>query len=180
MEMKACEGDTGEVTSASRSSRACSNDTPLRIESEPIDSPQARDMLACYVEELNGRFSAGFDTSRSAPPAPGDFTPPAGVFLIVRSAGVPAGCAALRTEGNGIGEIRRMWISPRLRGQGAGRALLRELEDQARRYGCRTVRLDTAAELTEAHALYVSAGYREVPAYNDNPYAAHWFEKELG
>jgi hypothetical protein len=34
--------------------------------------------------------------------------------------------------------------------------------------------------LTEATALYRSAGYREIGAYNDNPYAHHWFEKHLG
>jgi hypothetical protein len=33
--------------------------------------------------------------------------------------------------------------------------------------------------LTEAIALYVSAGYVEVPAFNDEPFADHWFEKRL-
>jgi hypothetical protein len=33
--------------------------------------------------------------------------------------------------------------------------------------------------LTEAIALYRAAGYREVPAFNDEPYAHHWFEKVL-
>ena len=41
------------------------------------------------------------------------------------------------------------------------------------------MRLDTAAHLTEALALYLAAGYREIPPYNDNPYAAHWLEKGL-
>lgn len=42
------------------------------------------------------------------------------------------------------------------------------------------VRLDTSAHLTEALALYRSAGYTEIPAYNDNPYAAHWLSRDLG
>jgi len=33
--------------------------------------------------------------------------------------------------------------------------------------------------LTEAIALYRSAGYREVEPFNDEPYAHHWFEKQL-
>ena len=39
--------------------------------------------------------------------------------------------------------------------------------------------LETNRALTEAIALYRSAGYREVPAFNDEPFADHWFEKQL-
>ncbi|MBB5155313.1 hypothetical protein [Saccharopolyspora phatthalungensis] len=49
----------------------------------------------------------------------------------------------------------------------------------SRREGCSRIRLDTAAELHEARALSASAGYREIPAYNDNQYAKHWYEKAL-
>ncbi len=144
-----------------------------------MDSPEAHAALGKYVAELDGRFPAAFDTSRSAPPAQGDFTPPAGVFLLVHIDGKPVGCGALRTEQAGIGEIRRMWIDPELRGRGAGRALLSALEEQAWQRGCHAVRLDTAAELHEARALYFSAGYTEIPAYNGNEYAQHWYEKPL-
>jgi ribosomal protein S18 acetylase RimI-like enzyme len=41
------------------------------------------------------------------------------------------------------------------------------------------MRLETRNELREAVALYRSAGYREVPAFNDEPYADHWFEKTV-
>ncbi|MDA3628016.1 GNAT family N-acetyltransferase [Saccharopolyspora oryzae] len=150
------------------------------IELEPIDSPDAQQALGEYVAELDRRFPSGFDTSRAAPPAKSDFVPPAGAFLVVRVDGRVLGCGAVRTEPDGVGEIRRMWISPELRGRGAGRALLAELEEQARQLGCDRVRLDTAAELREARALYDSAGYREIPAYNDNEYARHWYEKALG
>lgn len=126
---------------------------------------------------MTQRFPSGFDAGKAAPPGKGDFTPPTGVFLLVWSDGQPAGCGALRTQSDGVGEIRRMWIASSLRGRGAGRALLAELERQARLLGFRAVRLDTATELLEAKALYRSAGYVEIPAYNDNAYAGHWFEK---
>ena len=41
------------------------------------------------------------------------------------------------------------------------------------------MRLDTGASQPHAQALYESAGYRAVPDYNDNPYAAYHGEKAL-
>jgi ribosomal protein S18 acetylase RimI-like enzyme len=68
---------------------------------------------------------------------------------------------------------------PGVRGLGLGRRLLAELEDQAAAHGVRTVRLDTNRALDEAISLYRTAGYREVPAFNDEPYAHHWFERTI-
>lgn len=147
---------------------------------EPIDGADSRAALDQYIAELAQLFPTGFDPGRAAPPDPGDFTPPRGCFLLVRDArGEVRGCGAVRVAEGGFAEIRRMWISPVLRGQGAGRALLADLELHAGKLGCEVVRLDTAAELHTARSLYVSAGYAEIPAYNDNEYARHWFEKSL-
>jgi ribosomal protein S18 acetylase RimI-like enzyme len=73
-----------------------------------------------------------------------------------------------------------MWVAESARGLGIGRRLLEELESRAASAGARTVRLETNKALTEAISLYRSAGYREVDAFNDEPYAQHWFEKQLG
>jgi ribosomal protein S18 acetylase RimI-like enzyme len=66
-----------------------------------------------------------------------------------------------------------------VRGLGLGRRLLGELERHARDHGARLVRLDTNHVLTEAIALYDSAGYARIEAFNDERYADHWFEKQL-
>jgi ribosomal protein S18 acetylase RimI-like enzyme len=66
-----------------------------------------------------------------------------------------------------------------VRGLGLGRRLLAAIEDHARERRVRTLRLETNRTLTEAIALYRSAGYREVPAFNDEPFAHHWFEKRI-
>ena len=76
-------------------------------------------------------------------------------------------------------ELKRMWVSSTVRGLGVGRRMLRELEQQAAAHGVVTVHLETNRYLTEAIALYRSAGYHEVAAFNDEPYADHWFEKHL-
>jgi hypothetical protein len=57
---------------------------------------------------------------------------------------------------------------------------LTELEACAARTGAHTVRLETNRALTEAIALYRSAGYAEVAPFNDDSFADHWFEKSLG
>ena len=63
---------------------------------------------------------------------------------------------------------------------GSGSRQLAELEAQAAADGVAVVRLETNRTLDEAISLYRTAGYREVPAFNDEPYADHWFEKTIG
>lgn len=154
-------------------------DDDVEIVPEPPDSAEAQACLNGYFAELARRFPRGFDPAQSVSAEPAEMRPPLGVFLLVRCGGRPRGCGAVKTIGRGIGEVKRMWIQPELRGRGAGRRLLQALEAEAARLGLDTLRLDTSSHLEEALALYRSAGYREVPRYNDNPYAAHWFEKRL-
>jgi len=42
------------------------------------------------------------------------------------------------------------------------------------------LQLETNRSLHEAQALYRRDGYQEVAAFNDDPYADHWFEKRIG
>jgi len=145
---------------------------------DPAD-PDARRCLRAYEDELSARFDAGFDPARSNSAADHEMTPPAGLFLVATLHGEPAGCGALKFHGEDPAEVKRMWVSPAVRGLGLGGRLLAELEAQAARHGVRVLRLETNRVLAEAISLYRAAGYREVPAFNDEPYAHHWFEKEL-
>jgi GNAT superfamily N-acetyltransferase len=72
-----------------------------------------------------------------------------------------------------------MWGGVAVHGLGFARRMLAALEQQARELGFTTLRLETNRALTEAIRLYESAGYVEVPPFNDEPYAHHWFEKPL-
>jgi ribosomal protein S18 acetylase RimI-like enzyme len=72
-----------------------------------------------------------------------------------------------------------MWVADSARRLGVGRRILGDLEQRAAEHGVKTVRLETNGSLVEAISLYRSAGYTEVPAFNDEPYAHHWFEKQL-
>jgi GNAT superfamily N-acetyltransferase len=141
--------------------------------------PDARACLQAYFSELAQRFDGGFDPARSIPADDGELTPPAGLLLVATLHGEPAGCGALKFHGDSPAEIKRMWVTPAARGLGLGRRLLAELEAQAAARGVRTLRLETNRALAEAIGLYRASGYREVAAFNDEPYAHHWFEKTL-
>lgn len=146
---------------------------------DPASGP-ALLMLDRYYGHLAAALPGGFD-----PPVPADsdaaqFRPPAGVFLVaVDQQDVPLGCGALRHLDAGTAEVKRMYVDPDARGKGVGSRLLRALEDEARRSGRRSVRLDTSAELPAALALYLRSGYASIDRYNDNPHAAYWLERQL-
>jgi DNA-binding MarR family transcriptional regulator/GNAT superfamily N-acetyltransferase len=146
------------------------------------EDPASADATWCleqYFAEIRERFEGGFDRARCRPLESADMVPPAGLLLVARLRGEPVGCGALRLYGRGPAEIKRMWVARSARGLGLGRRLLCELENRAWLAGARVVHLDTNRELTEAIALYRQAGYREVPPFNDEVHAHHWFEKQL-
>ena len=142
--------------------------------------PDARRAVQAYVTELARRFEGGFDPDRSISATEAEMSPPAGLFLVATLHGEAVGCGALKFHGGAPAEIKRMWVSSGVRGLGLGRRLLAELEAQAQAHGAGTVRLETNRSLGEAIGLYRTAGYREVAAFNDEPYAHHWFEKRIG
>lgn len=151
----------------------------VAIRPELVTSPVARRLLEAYVSELDRRWPGGFAPEATDPTRPEAFCPPEGVFFVAWVEEVPVGCGGVRRLAAGVGEVKRMWVSPAVRGRGIGRALLEALERGARGLGCGLLRLDTTSDLRAAVHLYRSAGYREIPPYNGNAYADLWFEKAL-
>jgi DNA-binding MarR family transcriptional regulator/GNAT superfamily N-acetyltransferase len=155
--------------------------TAAAVEIREVDAAgsDARQCLRAYVEELNERWEAGFDPAAGVTAEPHELTPPAGCFLIAYLHGEPVGCGGVKHLAGGPSDIKRMWVSPAARGLGLGRRLLEELEQRVRDSGAAVARLETNRVLAEAIGLYRSAGYHEVAAFNDEPFAHHWFEKPL-
>ncbi|MDI9888887.1 GNAT family N-acetyltransferase [Streptomyces sp. HNM0645] len=143
------------------------------------DHPDAAHCLRSYAAELGELFDGGFDPANSLLPDPGELRAPRGLFLVARLHGEPVGCGGLKLPSGAPAEIKRLWVRPDARGLGLARRLLSELEERAARHGCELVRLDTNKALEAATRLYRDSGYAEVPAFNDEPYAHHWFEKRL-
>jgi GNAT superfamily N-acetyltransferase len=141
--------------------------------------PQAQQCLRAYFAELNRRFEAGFDPSLSISADNDELRPPAGLLVLAHLRGRPIGCGALKFHDGHPAEVKRMWVAESARGLGVGRRILTDLEEHAAAFRVRTLRLETNKTLVEAVSLYRSAGYVEVAAFNDEPYAHHWFEKRL-
>ncbi len=152
-----------------------------------VDEPAAHALLAEYFHSRDLGFVGGEYVTVF--PTPSNFTPPAGVFLVVQLDGADVGCGGIRRLDAGTSEsdspdrvrfeVKHLWLQPQTRGKGLGRALLLELESRAIDFGADELVLDTNATLTAAAGLYRSTGFVGIEPYNDNPNATNWYLKEL-
>jgi DNA-binding MarR family transcriptional regulator/GNAT superfamily N-acetyltransferase len=142
--------------------------------------PDARQCVRAYFAELDRRSDSDLSSDDTLPTDPDELRPPAGHFLVAYLHGEAVGCGGVKHHAGAWSELKRIWVSESARGLGLGRRILNELESLAADRGATRVRLDTNRNLVEAIAMYRSAGYREIPAFNDEPFAHHWFEKKLG
>ena len=100
---------------------------------------------------------------------PGNYAPPTGALLLATVDGAAAGCVALRDLGDGVCEMKRMFVYPGLHGKGVGRALGDAVLSEARALGYRTMRLDTSMRQAEAVGLYRRLGFHDIEPYYDLP-----------
>ncbi|MFD8074926.1 GNAT family N-acetyltransferase [Streptomyces sp. NPDC059718] len=151
-----------------------------------VDDPVSRDLLWRYYDDIVSRYYGRPMTPREIDDlltehTSDDLAGPHGHFLVGRHDGEPAGCAGVRLLAPGVAELRRVWVVPGARRTGGAALLVTAAERAAReRLGAAVIRLDTRADLVEARALYAKLGYHEVPDYNGERFADHWFEKRLG
>lgn len=151
---------------------------------ERYDTPEATALRRDYYDEVASRYWGRPATAREIDEGlTGDgverLAPPTGEFLVGRYDGAAAACAGLRVRDPDTAELTRVYVRPAFRGTGGGGLLLAAIETAARGFGIKRIRLDTRNDLVEARALYARHGYVEVPAFNNGPYAEHWFAKSL-
>lgn len=106
-------------------------------------------------------------------------------FLVLRDAeGRAQGCGAVwlgTVAGEAAGELKRIYVRPTLRGQGAGARLVGELERVALSAGARRLYLETGVRQMEALRLYERLGYTHRGPFGDylpDPHSA-FMEKAL-
>jgi putative acetyltransferase len=100
---------------------------------------------------------------------PGEYGPPNGRLLLAVEDDQPVGCVALRKLGDGICEMKRLYVRLEHRGKGLGRKLAATIIGEARGIGYKKMRLDSLTSLKEAAGLYQSLGFTEIAPYRYNP-----------
>ncbi len=112
-------------------------------------------------------FAPGFQNFAGEVAAlPGAYAPPGGQLLMAVLDGEAAGCGALRPLDAGRCEAKRLYVTPRFRGTGAGRALIVRLVEEARRLGYRELVGDTMPSMERALAMYERMGFERTGPYS--------------
>jgi DNA-binding MarR family transcriptional regulator/GNAT superfamily N-acetyltransferase len=168
-----------ELITAMRTIRRLLTTGDVEIRKADPAGDDAQRCINAYFAELNRRSNIPYDPARGVSAEPHELNPPAGLFLVAYVHGEAVGCGGVKHHAGEPSEIKRMWVAEPARGLGIARRLLTELENDAQQAGAPSARLETNGSLVEAIAMYRSAGYEEVPAFNDEPFAHHWFEKAL-
>jgi GNAT superfamily N-acetyltransferase len=143
----------------------------LTVRRESIESRDAHELIMALNAELAHRY-----------PEPGanhfhldvaEVLPGRGAFVIARSEQrIPIGCGAIRRMDSTTAEVKRMYVVPKHRSMGAGRAILEKLEHVARELAVNRIVLETGERQQEAIALYEHCGYVKIPLfgeYTDSP-----------
>ncbi len=143
------------------------------------DIAHIRELFTEYADSLEVDLCfQGFQEELAG--LPGDYAPLEGSLLIAKENQHLVGCVALRKLGDGMCEMKRLYLRPAFRGQGAGKDLALAIIAEARRIGYRQMRLDTLLSMQAAIALYRSLGFREIEPYRHNPIpGALYLELEL-
>ncbi len=176
-----------EITCASAGRVAENAHMTWTVAPEPYDSPVAVALWRAYYTEVSDRWYLLHEGHRTDPrelergiAAGAGLAPPRGRLLVARYAGEPAGSAGFRLLDGGTAELTRVFLYEGMRGKGGAALLVRAAEDAARAPGATRMILDTRGDLVEARALYARLGYAETEPHNGDPYAEHWFARQLG
>jgi len=152
--------------------------TSVRIEAlDPLD-PRALHAVSAFLHEMVERVDANALTADPADENEGYVDN--GFFLVAfNDRDIVVGCGALQEIEPGVGQIRRMWVDPVLRGTGIGRRLLSALEGAAAVAGFETITLEAYEGLTEAILLYETSGYMRVEPEDAAPDDLRFYEKRI-
>lgn len=142
---------------------------------------QVRELFAEYVAWL-GINLCFQNYEKELAELPGDYTPPSGrLLLVLDEDGGAEGCAALRDLGNGVCEMKRLFVRREFRGQHLGERLVDLILNDARAIGYQRIRLDTLpGKMDRAIAMYRARGFKDIAPYYNNPVVgAAFMELEL-
>jgi putative acetyltransferase len=128
----------------------------------------ARGLFREYAASLSFSLDyQGFEEELAS--LPGRYAPPSGRLLLAFVGEELAGSVALRDLGEGVCEMKRLYVRPAFRGRGLGRVLAARIVEEGRGIGYRAMRLDTSGDMAAALRVYEGLGFRRIDRYNDDP-----------
>ena len=105
------------------------------------------------------------------------------LFVARDETGQAVGMGGLKDHGDGLGEVKRMYTLPAVRGQRIGAQLLQRIEALAREKGLRRIVLETgeAPGFADAYRVYERGGFNVCGAVLDYPDSGYsrFYEKML-
>jgi GNAT superfamily N-acetyltransferase len=102
---------------------------------------------------------------------PGKYASPEGRLYIVYESDEPVCCIGLRSLGDGVCEMKRLYLRDSARGKGIGVALIEKVISDAIEIGYTKMRLDTyPPKMGRAVSLYEAHGFYKIPPYYHNPH----------
>src|SRR5436309_15672764 len=137
----------------------------ITIERADLTADVSHALINALNAELRGVYSEPMATHFRLDPE--EVAGGRGAFLVVYQEGTPVGCGALRLLDPETAELKRMYVSPSMRGKGLGRRLVAALQAEARALGVRRLVLETGVRQAAAIALYRATGYGPIPLYGE-------------
>jgi carbonic anhydrase len=134
----------------------------------PEDWRRARQLVEAYAASLNLDLSFQ-DFRHELQDLASEYGPPTAAFLLAVDRGASVGCVGVRRFSDGVGEVKRLYVVPAVRGRGVGRLLARGIVAEAEHLGYARLVLDTLPSMKEAQALYSSLGFQPIAPYRFNP-----------
>ncbi len=146
---------------------------------EVSDIPKAKDLIKEYVDwiDLDLSFQKIAEELEQFPRA---YQEPDNSFFVAKDADKIIACIGMKKIGEGICEMKRLFVKDEYKGKGIGKALVTLILGEAKRKGYKLMRLDTLKKMTKAQNLYRSFGFYEIEKYVENPLeGALFMEKSL-
>jgi GNAT superfamily N-acetyltransferase len=138
---------------------------------EPVGSAGARSLIAAAQDELNRRYGPDADAEHLEAT---EMVPPRGIFVVAREDGQLAGGVGVRSigaSGAHLGEIKRLWVRPDLRGSGVAPLLMDAVSTEAAGLGMVRLYLETGPAQPEAEAFYRKSGWEPVERFPDGVFS---------